>query len=101
MFRCELKFDESKVQENGYTMDAVHQIVDKIFQKIGVPKISEGIYVDKDSDDSNLTMETTFRLLDCPVVVHFCNYWRMYDPEEGDQGECERGLSSRKLKIQL
>ena len=74
MFRCELKFDESKVQENGYTMDAVHQIVDKIFQKIGVPKISEGIYVDKDSDDSNLTMETTFRLLDCPVVVHFCNY---------------------------
>ena len=70
--------------------------VDKIFQIIGVPKISEGIYVDKDSDDSNLTMETTFRLLDCPVVVHFCNYWRMYDPKEGDQGECEKNIGLMK-----
>lgn len=101
MFRCELKFDESKILDNGYTMDTIYQKIDEIFKKIGVPKIAEGIYEDKDSDDSNLTMETTFRLLDCPAVVHFCNYWRMYDPEEGDQGECERGLSSRRLKIQL
>ena len=103
MFRCELKFDESKVQENGYTMDAVHQIVDKIFQKIGVPKISEGIYVDKDSDDSNLTMETTFRLLDCPVVVHFCNYWRIDVTNIGKQFDILnslRGFENEKSKIQ-
>lgn len=101
MFKCELKFDENKALKNGYSMGTIYQITDKIFEKIGVPKVSDGLYEDKNTDDSNLTMETTFRLLDCPVVVHFCNYWRMYDPEEGDQGECERGLSSRRLKIQL
>ena len=96
MFKCELQFDENKAMKNGYSMETIYQITDRIFEKIGVPKVSDGIYVDKDSDDSNLTMETTFRLLDCPVVVHFCNYWRMYDPEEGDQGECEKNIGLMK-----
>lgn len=96
MFKCELKFDENKAMKSGYSMKKIYQITDRIFEKIGVPKVSDGIYEDKNTDDSNLTMETTFRLLDCPVVVHFCNYWRMYDPEEGDQGECEKNIGLMK-----
>lgn len=101
MFKCELKFDENKALKNGYSMQTIYQITDKIFEKIGVPKVSDGLYEDKNTDDSNLTMMTTFRLLDCPVVVHFCTKWRMFDPEEGDQGNCEDTLIPRRTKILL
>lgn len=101
MFRCELQYDVKKANKYGYTSENIQNIVDNIFKKIGVPKVSEGIYEDKDSDDSNLTMMTTFYLLDCPVVVHFCTKWKMYDPEEGDQGPCEINLILRRKKIQI
>lgn len=101
MFRCELQYDENKAIEYGYTPEIIQETVDNIFEKIGVPKVTEGIYEDKNSDDTNLTMMTTFYLLDCPVVVHFCTKWRIYDPEEGDQGPCETNLISRRKKIKL
>ena len=101
MFRCEVRFDEEKAKQYGYTLEEIYETVDGIFERQGVPKVAEGIYEDPDAEDSWHTMNISLSFFHCPPIVHFCNYWRMYDPEEGDQGTCENGLVKRRELITL
>lgn len=101
MFRCELRYDEKKVRRCGYTMESIYRAVDPIFEKEGIPKIAEGIYEDQDTDDSSHTISITSALLCSPAAVHFCNYWRMIDPYEGDQGKCEDSFIERRSLVTL
>lgn len=101
MFRCELRFDEEKVRRYGYSMKSIYRAVDPIFEKEGIPKIAEGIYEDLNTEDSSHTISITSSLLRSPAAVHFCNYWRMYDPTEGDQGKCEDSFPERRKLVTL
>jgi hypothetical protein len=87
MFRCEIRFDEEKVKQYGYSLKAIWELVDGIFERQGVSKVAEGIYEDPDAEDGWYTYYFSYSFFNCPPIVHFCNYWKMYDPEEGDQGD--------------
>ncbi len=101
MFRCELRFDEEKVIKDGHSMGAVNYITDLIFQEEGVPKVADGIYEDPDADTSLHTFNLTFSFLNCPVIIHYCNYLRIIDPKDGDCGDCSYMLEKYKDKIPM
>ena len=101
MFRCEVRFDEEKAKQYGYTLEEIYETVDGIFERQGVPKVAEGIYEDPDAKDSWHTLAVSFKFWNCPVIVHFCNYLHVIDPEEGDYGDCSYMLKGRQSKVLL
>lgn len=101
MFRCELKYDEKKIERTDYSIEEVNAIVDRIFRDEGVPKVADGIYEDPDDETGWHTFALTFKFWNCPVIVHFCNYLRIVDPEEGDYGDCSHMLEKYKSRVSL
>ncbi len=101
MFRCELRYDEKKIEQTDYSIEEVHAIVDRIFRDEGVPKVADGIYEDPDAKDSWHTLAVSFKFWNCPVIVHFCNYLHVIDPEEGDYGDCSYMLKERQSWVLL
>lgn len=101
MFRCEVRFDEEKAEQYGYTLEEIYETVDEIFEREGVPKVADGIYEDPNGESSEVTASVSLCFYHCPAVVLFCNYWNIYDPEDGDCGDLSFLLEKCKDRFPL
>ena len=83
-------------------MEAVNELMDYIFcEKNGLKKVGDCIYEYPDADSSKITFEIGFIFWNNPVIVHYCNYLRVIDPEEGDYGDCSHLLEKYKKLVPM
>ena len=101
MIRMELRFDEEKAAKYGYSHEDLFKVIDLIFSKEHISKIAEGIYEDKNAEDSTKAMRIALRLYKCPIAVHFCNYWNTINPDDGDCGDEHLLLEKRRKDVSI
>lgn len=101
MFQCELRFNQAKAEDMGYSADNLYKTVDKIMVSEGLKKVKEGLYVDETAETNKHTVRLTYLLAHCPQVVHFCNYLDITDPIEGSEGNIACDLEKYRQYVKL
>lgn len=87
LFKIELRFDEQKANDYGYSVDSLYDLADRLVTKKGAVRVAKGVYEKLDAEDSEQTIDCMFRFLKNKYILNFCNYCHLIDGEDGDCGD--------------
>ena len=83
MFKNVIEFDEKKAFDDGILVQDLYDIVDCIFEEVGIPKVSQGVHEDPDCNSSWPTIKSASMILRNDLIKKYCSKWEGIDPSDG------------------